>query len=103
MQGWRLVFYILAGLAGMTTALLFIFGLEPRTASRRVKLRGETGPGERRHNPIPLCSQTLLPRHLYSSIKVRQLLESWHCILSALLAIWIDERKLLLRQRQRCC
>ena len=76
MQGWRLVFYILAGLAGMTTALLFIFGLEPRTASRRVKLRGETGPGERRHNPIPSYSYKLLPRHLYSSIKVRQMLES---------------------------
>ena len=73
MQGWRLVFYILAGLAGMTTALLFIFGLEPRTASRKVKLRGGAGLGGRGRNCIQPFA--LLPRQVYSSIRVRSLLE----------------------------
>ena len=72
-QGWRLVFYILASLAGMTTALLFIFGLEPRTASRRVKLRGGAGLGGRGCNPMK--SLALLPRQVYSGIRVRSMLE----------------------------
>ena len=58
----------------MTTALLFIFGLEPRTASRKVKLRGETGTGGRGRDSTELCA--LLPRQLYGSVKVRALLES---------------------------
>ena len=74
MQGWRLVFYILAGLAGVTTALLFIFGLEPRTASRKVKLRDGAGLGGRGRNPMK--SLALLPTQVYSSIRVRSMLES---------------------------
>ena len=73
MQGWRLVFYILAGLAGVTTALLFIFGLEPRTASRKIKLRG--GAGLRGSGDNPMKSLALLPRQVYSSIWVRSMLE----------------------------
>ena len=73
MQGWRLVFYILAGLAGVTTALLFIFGLEPRTVSRKAKLRGGTGLGGRGRNFMHLFA--LLPGQVYSSIRVRSMLE----------------------------
>ena len=73
MQCWRLVFYILAGLAGMTTALLFIFGLEPRTVSRKVKLRGGTGPGGRGRSSMK--SFGLFPGQIYSSIRVRPMLE----------------------------
>ena len=73
MQGWRLVFYILAGLAGMTTALLFIFGLEPRTAGRKAKLRGGVRLGGSRGNPMNLLA--LFPRQVYSSIRVRSMPE----------------------------
>ena len=74
MQGWRLVFYILAGLAGITTILLFTFRIEPRTASRIVKLRGETRqdlPGR-----ILVRSHDLLFKQIYSSLKVSSLLET---------------------------
>ena len=73
-QGWRLVFYILAGLAGMTTVLLFIFGLEPRTAGRKVKLRGGAGLGGRGRTSIQ--SFALLLRQVYSGIRVRSMLGS---------------------------
>ena len=56
----------------MTTALLFTFGLEPRTASRKAKLRGEAGPGGKRGNSMQ--SVALLPRQVYSSIRVSSLL-----------------------------
>ncbi|CAK0774865.1 hypothetical protein CVIRNUC_004210 [Coccomyxa viridis] len=65
-QGWRLVFHILAGLAGMTTALLFIFGLEPRTSSRRVQLSDKTG--QRSRGRKPMNSHASLLNQMYSSI-----------------------------------
>lgn len=73
MQGWRLVFYILAGLAGMTTVLLFTFGLEPRTASRNVKLR--SGMGRELLGRNLVRSHDLL-KQIYSSIKVSSLLDT---------------------------
>lgn len=78
MQGWRLVFHILAGLAGITTALLFVFGLEPRTTSCKVKLRDETRQEARGRNPkyAMKCSASLF-RQIYSSMKVGPLPGVW--------------------------
>ena len=68
MQGWRLVFHILAGLAGMTTALLFLFGVEPRTANCKVQLSGKTGQKVRGDTHMKFYASIF--RHLKSSIKV---------------------------------
>lgn len=35
LQGWRFVFYVMAGVAGLTTLALLIFGIEPRTKYRK--------------------------------------------------------------------
>lgn len=78
MQGWRLVFYVLAGLAGMTTALLLIFGLEPRTAKRKAKLSDFTGLELRGHKSTN--SHASFFKQVYSSITVSPLLEYRHCI-----------------------
>ena len=80
MQGWRLVYLVLAGLAGMTTALLYIFGLEPRTASRNVRLSGKTGQGLRGRKSVKFYAS--LFSHIYSGIKVCPLPEGCRCILS---------------------
>ena len=34
-QGWRFVFYMMAGVAGLTTILLLIFGIEPRNLNAK--------------------------------------------------------------------
>lgn len=73
MQGWRLVFHILAGLAGVTTVLLFFFGLEPRTASCKAQLGGETEQELRGRKSMKSCAS--LFRQMYSSIEVGPLPE----------------------------
>lgn len=35
LQGWRFVFYVMAGVAGLTTLALLMFGKEPRTKHRK--------------------------------------------------------------------
>ncbi len=35
LQGWRFVFYVMAGVAGLTTLALLIFGIEPRTKYKK--------------------------------------------------------------------
>ncbi len=41
MQGWRMVFYIMAGVAGLTTVLTLIFGIEPRNIKAKDALEPE--------------------------------------------------------------
>ena len=57
LQGWRMVFYIMAGVAGLTTVLLLIFGIEPRNI--RVKEGLETEPEKHRVAKLHVLKQAL--------------------------------------------
>ena len=55
MQGWRMVFYIMAGVAGLTTILMLIFGIEPRNI--RVKDGKEVEPERHRVAKLHILKQ----------------------------------------------
>ena len=50
LQGWRMVFYIMAGVAGLTTVLMLIFGIEPRN----VRAKEALAPEHERHRVAKL-------------------------------------------------
>ena len=55
MQGWRMVFYIMAGVAGLTTILMLVFGIEPRNI--RVKDEKEVEPERHRVAKLHILKQ----------------------------------------------
>lgn len=55
MQGWRMVFYSMAGVAGLTTILMLIFGIEPRNI--RVKDGKEVEPERHRVAKLHILKQ----------------------------------------------
>ena len=57
MQGWRMVFYTMAGVAGLTTILMLIFGIEPRNIN--VKNGQEVQPEKHRVAKLHILKQVI--------------------------------------------